>query len=859
MATKRYEIVIRTVGAREAQEKIKGVGRASQTASRWVSQLKTLLTGFAAAATLRGLTNLVDTFTLIQNRLRTVTDSTAELAVVTGELIAVSNRTRSDFRNTAEVYTRAALATRELGISQRETLHFTESLNQAIILGGSNTREANQGLIQLSQGLASGALRGDELRSVLEQLPVVSDVIAQGLNVTRGELRRLGEQGLITARDILRAFRDARLELDERFTEIVPTIGQALTVLRNQFLFFIGSIDQTYTISGRLAQIIIDLANHMETFGRSVVFVSTILITIFVQKALFAAIRGMVLFTTFLATNPFTALALAITVAGAAVLSFGDRLKLSEDSAASLLDFAIVAFEELGDKVVSLGEFILTLFQGAERDAEDATTNITRSVADMIIDVGRYVDDLYVGFATAGLKIQNEFEILFTITLPRMFLNMVNYLLLQLDNLIQQTKNAFANLPSQVFGPGYGPLQNDTQGGTLTEGRNLGRIEIPDNLLADEAEARRDFVAALEMLLRDGVNTTEDALRAMIAETERRAQERLAERERNRAEREAALAGLGVAGPDNSPPGAAEQRYQRLIEQLEDENALLRVNSRERTILSEIVSFEKQLKRELTAEEARQVSQLVDLNIQLADQADVLDSLRDPMLAYEERIRSLNTLLEEGSINSRQYTDALRAARLDVLENDKTIGGGIERAILNLQEDLLDFGSLAESTFTSVFDKASQAITDFVTTGKLNFKEFARSIIADLIQIFIRIQLLQLVSTFFGGPTAKAGFNISNFLPGYATGADFTVGGKSGVDQNIVAFRATKGERVQVTPAGQSGSGGGNIVIEQTVVFNGTGNQDRAQMEEMLRRNNDQLVERIRRERQTNPNFFGGA
>lgn len=859
MATKRYEIVIRTVGAREAQERIKGVGRASQTASRWVSQLKTLLTGFAAAATLRGLTNLVDTFTLIQNRLRTVTDSTAELAVVTGELIAVSNRTRSDFRNTAEVYTRAALATRELGISQRETLHFTESLNQAIILGGSNTREANQGLIQLSQGLASGALRGDELRSVLEQLPVVSDVIAQGLNVTRGELRRLGEQGLITARDILRAFRDARLELDERFTEIVPTIGQALTVLRNQFLFFIGSIDQTYTISGQLAQIIIDLANHMETFGRSVVFVSTILITIFVQKALFAAIRGMALFTTFLATNPFTALALAITVAGAALLSFGDRLKLSEDSAASLLDFAIVAFEELGDKIVSLGNFILTLFQGAEMDAEDATTNITRSVADMIIDVGRYVDDLYVGFATAGLKIQNEFEILFTITLPRMFLNMVNYLLLQLDNLIQQTKNAFANLPSQVFGPGYGPLQNDTQGGTLTEGRNLGRIEIPDNLLADEEEARRDFVAALEMLLRDGVNTTEDALRAMIAETERRANERLAERERNRQEREAALAGLGIAGDDNSPLGAAEQRYNRLISQLEDENALLRVNSRERTILSEIVSFEKQLKRELTAEEARQVSQLVDLNIQLADQADVLDSLRDPMLAYEERVRSLNTLLEEGSINSRQYTDALRAARLDVLENDKTIGGGIERAILNLQEDLLDFGSLAESTFTSVFDKASQAITDFVTTGKLNFKEFARSIIADLIQIFIRIQLLQLVSTFFGGKTANAGFNISNFLPGYATGADFTVGGKSGVDQNIVAFRATKGERVQVTPAGQSGSGGGNIVIEQTVVFNGTGNQDRAQMEEMLRRNNDQLVERIRRERQTNPNFFGGA
>jgi tape measure domain-containing protein len=136
------------------------------------------------------------------------------------------------------------LAGKDLGITQKELTQFTESLNQAIILSGASAVEAQAGLIQFSQGIASGALRGDELRSVLEQLPVVADILAKELNVTRGELRELGAQGAITSDIILKAFANARVELSERFARTVPTISQSFQVLRNAVVKTFGEFDK---------------------------------------------------------------------------------------------------------------------------------------------------------------------------------------------------------------------------------------------------------------------------------------------------------------------------------------------------------------------------------------------------------------------------------------------------------------------------------------------------------------------------------------------------------------------------------------------------------------------------------------
>lgn len=236
-------------GAKNFQDEMK---RTDATARLLSNTLKTLGISFG----LRELQQAADAYTNIQNRLKLVTDGTANLAAVTKELFAISNDTRMSFEATAELYARVALATKDLGLSQRDTLNFSKSLNQAVILSGASAAEASAGLIQLSQGLASGTLRGDELRSVLEQLPAVADVIAKGLGVTRGELRKMGEDGLITADIIIDAFKKAETQLDTDFAKTVTTIGQAFTLLRNKVIESIGDLDAATGSSQKLAFVI---------------------------------------------------------------------------------------------------------------------------------------------------------------------------------------------------------------------------------------------------------------------------------------------------------------------------------------------------------------------------------------------------------------------------------------------------------------------------------------------------------------------------------------------------------------------------------------------------------------------------
>lgn len=262
------EVVVDPARAVRGNRRVRGeLGRTETAADRLG---RTLRRAFAITSIVllgRQLVTLADEFTNVQNRLRTVTDGEAELATVTNELFAIANRTRSEYGATAEVFARVGLAAKNLGRDQQELLQFTESLNQAVLLSGASATEAQAGLIQLSQGLASGALRGDELRSVLEQLPVVADVIAQSLGVTRGELRVLGQEGKISAEIVLDAFKEARIELEERFGEAVPTVAQSLTVLRNRVLQVVGAQDQATGASRALSETILDLSENVTTVG----------------------------------------------------------------------------------------------------------------------------------------------------------------------------------------------------------------------------------------------------------------------------------------------------------------------------------------------------------------------------------------------------------------------------------------------------------------------------------------------------------------------------------------------------------------------------------------------------------------
>jgi tape measure domain-containing protein len=181
----------------------------------------------------KGLVSLNDEYSLLRSQIRLVVDDSKNLVSVQEELLQVANDTRQGFSDTVKLYARLDRATEQLFLTDKQVIAATETLNKAIIISGASASESSAAIIQLSQGLASGALRGDELRSVLEQVPRVAKLIADGMGIAVGSLREFGTQGKLTAEVVIDAIKSQSDVINEEFGKIEKTSAQTWTVLTN--------------------------------------------------------------------------------------------------------------------------------------------------------------------------------------------------------------------------------------------------------------------------------------------------------------------------------------------------------------------------------------------------------------------------------------------------------------------------------------------------------------------------------------------------------------------------------------------------------------------------------------------------
>lgn len=349
-----------------AQRGTRQVSRQFSNLERQANRLRNAIRNAFLFASLTGgvgqIVKLADSFTLYQNRIRTVTTSAGELSAVTDQLFKISNQTRASFETTAEVYARTAAATRDLGLSQAQTLQFTKSLNHAVALSGATSIEAKNALIQFSQGMASGTLRGDELRSVLEQLPKVADVIAERFDVGRGSIKEMAAQGLITSKQIIFAFQDAADELEEAFAKSVPTVGQAFDVLRNQVLRFVGEFSEANALTESFSKFIIKLSNNLEEVARWAAAAGIAIGTYFAGQGVALAIVGMKKLNYLMRTNPFGLLVTGVVLATSYLIAFKDEITFGTDKITTLGDYASATFDVIGEKIAPIADWIKQAF-----------------------------------------------------------------------------------------------------------------------------------------------------------------------------------------------------------------------------------------------------------------------------------------------------------------------------------------------------------------------------------------------------------------------------------------------------------------------------------------------------------------
>ena len=217
--------------------------KATTGLTRAAGLLGAALAGIGIAAIAKSTLDLADQYVLLTNKIKLVTDGSDELAHVQGELLRLSNDSYTPYSASVDLFTRMARATEDLGTSQDEVLRITETLNQAMIISGATTTEASNALIQLSQGFASGVLRGEEFNSISEQGSRVIEILADYLNVSVGELREMAAQGEITSQVMVDAFSAAASTIDEEFGVMEVSVSQAMVVLLNNWGYLVSDLN----------------------------------------------------------------------------------------------------------------------------------------------------------------------------------------------------------------------------------------------------------------------------------------------------------------------------------------------------------------------------------------------------------------------------------------------------------------------------------------------------------------------------------------------------------------------------------------------------------------------------------------
>lgn len=410
MTTQRVVIEVSERGARVVKRNLEEIGTSSEKASKGVFDLKSALAGLGLSFSILQVVNLADSYTSLINRLKLVTTSTENLVAVNKALFDISNKTLSSYSATITLYSRFAVATERLGVSQSRLLGITKSINLASVLSGTTAQNQEAGLRQLAQGIASNVLRGDELTSILENLPKVASVIAEGMGATVGDLKTLGEQGKITALDIVKAFEKAAPDLEAEFGKITLTVGNSLTVLQNNLLRFVGELDQGAGVTGLLAQGILGLANNMDILLRSLIAVSIVLATQYAVQGVGAAVAATRALTIAIAANPLGAIVKGVLVASAALAAFSDTIMVTEESTTTLADVGVEAFKSLASGISSVVTFISTKFPEIGPIFDSAFGNVDLSVKSMMLSVARGVDTILGAFRGLGSAIPLTFS-----------------------------------------------------------------------------------------------------------------------------------------------------------------------------------------------------------------------------------------------------------------------------------------------------------------------------------------------------------------------------------------------------------------------------------------------------------------
>jgi len=227
--------------AGKTNKAVQSVGVSADRAGDSLNRLSSVASAVITALATNQVLAYADSWTTVNNRLRQAAKTADEFNIAQRGVIEIAQRASVGIEGVATAYSRLAQATSELDLSQERLLDLTNKLTLALKAGGATADETSSVMIQLAQGLGSGALQGDELRSILEASIPITKALAKEFNVTTGELKTLGSEGKITADRVVNAIEN----MDESALTFTKTFSDGLTNVSNALTVYVGEIDES--------------------------------------------------------------------------------------------------------------------------------------------------------------------------------------------------------------------------------------------------------------------------------------------------------------------------------------------------------------------------------------------------------------------------------------------------------------------------------------------------------------------------------------------------------------------------------------------------------------------------------------
>lgn len=233
-------------GASGAAPKVKGLGDGldvvSKKATRANGSLKTLIGTVASLAAVKKGMDIADSYTNTNARLGMITSSPAEQAALQNDIFASANRSRGSYTETANAVAKMRMLAGDSFGSNQEAIGFTELLNKSLKVSGAEQAEQSAAFLQLTQAMAAGKLQGDEFSSVMKNAPMVADAIAKYMGKSKGELKELSSQGLITSDIIKNAMFNAADDINGKFNSMPMTFADVWNQIKNTGMQAFGGV-----------------------------------------------------------------------------------------------------------------------------------------------------------------------------------------------------------------------------------------------------------------------------------------------------------------------------------------------------------------------------------------------------------------------------------------------------------------------------------------------------------------------------------------------------------------------------------------------------------------------------------------